>query len=95
MTVYAPMLGTLWRLVESYGLDPSETIPEKLFFPGKKFRFSDRISFEDYDRVQARVAALVKDPAMGIRAGQFTHPSHFGALGFAWLWWRRPVGLTP
>jgi AraC-like DNA-binding protein len=79
------MLGTLWRLVESYGLDPRDSIPERYYHPGKKFRFSDRISYEDYDRIQASVAALVKDPAMGIRAGQHTHPSHFGALGFAWL----------
>ena len=79
------MLGTLWRLVESYGLDPRDAIPEKFFYPGKKFRFTDRIRFEDYDHIQARVAALVKDPAMGIRAGQYTHPAHFGALGFAWL----------
>ena len=79
------MLGTLWRLVESYGLDPHEMIPEKFYRPGKKFRFSDRIRFEDYDHIQAHIAAEVKDPAMGIRAGRFAHPSHFGALGFAWL----------
>ena len=85
MTVYAPMLGTLWRTLESYGIDPREAIPERYFSPGKKFRYSDRIRFEEYDETQARVAALVQDPAMGIRAGQHTHPSHFGALGYAWL----------
>jgi AraC-like DNA-binding protein len=85
MTIYAPLLGTFWRTVESYDLDPRDVIPERFFRPGKKFRFSDRISFEDWDRIHANVAALVKDPAMGIRAGQHTHPSHLGALGFAWL----------
>ena len=85
MTVYAPMLGTLWRTLESYGIDPCEAIPEKYFRPGRKFRYSDRIRFQEYDEIQARVAALVQDPAMGIRTGQNMHPSHLGALGFAWL----------
>lgn len=85
MTVYAPMLGTLWRTLESYGVDPREAIPEKHFRPGRNFRYSDRIRFQDYDEIQARVAALVQDPALGVRTGQHMHPSHFGALGFAWL----------
>lgn len=85
MTVYAPMLGTLWRALESYGIDPGEAIPEKYFRPGRTFRFSDRIRFQEYDEIQARVAALVQDPAFGIRSGQNMHPSHLGALGFAWL----------
>ncbi len=85
MTVYAPMLGMLWRMLESYGIDPSEAIPAKYFRPGEKAESSDRIRFQEFDEIHARVAALVQDQAMGIRAGQNLHPSHLGALGFAWL----------
>lgn len=85
MTVYAPMLGTIWRILDSYGIDPHEAIPEKFYRPGGRFIFADRIRFEDYDAIQAHVASMVKDPAMGLRSGRFLHPSHLGALGYAWL----------
>lgn len=85
MSVYAPMLGTIWRILESYDIDPREVIPEKFYRPDGRFVFADRIRFEDYDSIQAHAAALVKDPAMGIRTGRFLHPSHLGALGYAWL----------
>lgn len=85
MTVYAPLLGTIWRTLESYGIEPHEVIPDKLYRPGGQFTYSDRIRFEDYDAIQARVASMVKDPAMGLKAGLFLHPSHLGAFGYAWL----------
>jgi AraC-like DNA-binding protein len=28
---------------------------------------------------------LIKDPCLGLRAAEFWHPSHFNALGYAWL----------
>lgn len=85
MSVYAPMLGTLWRILESYDIDPREAIPEKFYRPGARFVFAERVSFKDYDAIQAHAAALIKDPAMGVRTGFFAHPSHLGALGYAWL----------
>ncbi len=85
MTIYAPMLGVLWRTLESYGIDPHDVIPSKFFQLGRNGRQSDRIRFKDFDEIHARVAAVVQDPAMGIRAGQNLHPSHLGALGYAWL----------
>ena len=85
MSVYAPMLGTLWRVMESYGIDPREAIPARFYRPGGKFLFADRVSFEDYDAIQTRAASMAQSTTMGIRWGQFVHPSHFGALGYAWL----------
>ena len=37
------------------------------------------------DRFLARAAALIPDPAFGLRAARCWHPSNLGALGFAWL----------
>ena len=85
MSVYAPMLGAIWRILESYGIEPRDVIPEKHYRPGRKFLYADRVSFREYDTIQARAASLVKDPAMGIRMGLLIHPSHLGALGYAWM----------
>ena len=85
MSVYAPMLGTLWRMLESYGVDPREVIDEMHFRPGKKTPISDRIGFAEYDATLAQAATLFKDPAISLRAAEFIHPSHLGALGHAWM----------
>jgi len=85
MSVYAGMLGTIWRTLESYGADPREVIPEKLYRPGDETSKPDRIHFDEYDAIQAQAAALVQDPALGLRVGRYLQPSHLGALGFAWL----------
>jgi AraC-like DNA-binding protein len=79
------MLGTLWRMLEDYGHDPAQVIPEKFYRPGRKPPLSGRIRFVDYDAIQANAASLIKDPTMGIRSASFFHPSHLGALGHAWL----------
>lgn len=79
------MLGTLWRIIESYGIDPREVIPERFYRPGGRLVYADRVSFEDYDAIQTRAAALIRDPAMGVRNGRFVHPSNLGAFGYAWI----------
>lgn len=85
MSVYGPLLGNLWLTLESYDLDPGRVIDEVYFRPGETRFHTERVSSAEYDNALARAAALVKDPAVGIRAAQFLHPSHLGALGHAWL----------
>ena len=85
MSVYAPLLGTLWRTLESYDVDPGLVINESLYRPEKKSLIGERIGFAKYDETLTRAAALVADPAIGIHSAQFLHPSHLGALGHAWL----------
>jgi len=85
MSVYSPLLGHLWRTLDSYGLDPSLAIEERLYRPGSGNRAGHRMSFVDYDSTIARVYELAGDPALGIRSAQFIHPSHLGALGHAWM----------
>lgn len=85
MSVYAPLLGTLWRTLESYGIDPRGVIDEAHYRPGKRSLISKRVGFSEYDAAIARAADRVGDPAIGIRSAQFVHPSYLGALGFAWL----------
>lgn len=85
MTVYAPLLGNLWRTLESYGVDPRHAIDRSLFRPGRDDSISNRISFKDYDDVVMRSIEMAGDPAIGIRSARFIHPSHLGALGYAWM----------
>lgn len=85
MTVFAPLLGILWRTVESYGLDPGLAIDASLYGPEHKSPLPERIRFSDFDNSLARAAELVGDPAFGVRTARFLHPSYFGALGHAWL----------
>lgn len=79
------MLGTIWRTLEAYGIDPSGVIHSKYYSPGSKAAYAGRVRFADYDRIQAHAASLIKDPALGIHSAKFLHPSHLGALGHAWL----------
>jgi len=85
VSVYAPLLGILWRTLESYGIDPRQVIDEVHYRPGERTLMSRRVNFTDYDAAIARAYDLVGDPAIGIRSAQFVHPSHLGALGLAWL----------
>jgi len=85
MSIYAPLVGNLWLTLESYGVDPREVIDEKIYRPGRPSAGNERIQFEDYDDLLTRVASYVSDPALGLRAAEFIHPTHLGALGHAWL----------
>ena len=85
MTIFVPVMGMLWRTIESYGIDPCSVIDESVYRPGNDFRMNERISFKDYDEAQVKVMALVNDPAFGLRVAKYLHPSHLGALGFAWM----------
>jgi len=85
MSVYASTLGTLWLMLESYGVDPCLVIDAAHFRPGKPSSPTKRISFEDFDATLEHAEALVGDPAIGIRIAQYASPSHYGALGYAWM----------
>jgi AraC-like DNA-binding protein len=85
LSIYAPLVGLIWRVLESYGLDPRAVIDESHYRPGDESATDRRVSFEYYDAVQKKAAELIGDPAIGLKSAQFLHPSHLGALGYAWL----------
>ena len=84
MSVYRPLVGALWRTLEHYGVDPSLAIGPDLYSPGDEAD-GGRVSFDTYNRAHARAAELVGDAAFGLRMAEQLHPSHVGALGYAWL----------
>ena len=85
MTVYAPLVGMLWRTLESYGIDPRRVVDEHVYQPGEPYWHTRRIPWKAYEQMELKAAELVSDPVAGLRAGEMIHPSHLGALGHAWL----------
>jgi AraC-like DNA-binding protein len=85
MTIYVPLIGMLWRTLDSYGLNPDSVIPENIYRPGAEPGFDDRISYEAFEALLRQTVDLVGDPAIGLRAAEQLHPSHLGALGYAWM----------
>ena len=73
------------RLVEMHGIDAHDLVREAGIDPAALRDPSARISSDMADRFLARAAALIPDPAFGLRAARCWHPSNLGALGFAWL----------
>lgn len=85
MSVYAPLLGHLWQILASYGLDPRLVINADHYRPGSVAHRGKRITFAEYDATITRTAELTQDPALGVRSARHLHPSHLGALGHAWM----------
>jgi AraC-like DNA-binding protein len=85
MSVYAPLLGHLWKTLESYGVDPRLVIDKAQYRPDDASLGARRIVFAQYDATLARAVALVGDPAIGVRSARFFNPSYLGALGLAWM----------
>ncbi len=85
MSVYAPLLGHVWRTLEAYGVDPRAVIDARLYRPGDDSLAARRVSFADYDDALQRAFRAVDDPALAVRSARYLHPSHLGSLGHAWL----------
>ena len=47
MSVYAPLLGHLWRTLESYGVDPRGVIDEAHYRPNDSSLPARRVSFAE------------------------------------------------
>lgn len=85
MSVLAPSIGILWRVIESYGLDPEAYFVREGLDIQWPMEPGTRVPYETVDRIRARAAADSGDPAFGLRSADFVHPSQLGALGYAFL----------
>lgn len=76
---------SIWRALESYGLDPAPVFeragldPRKLHDPNARYR--DRSIY----RLWRIALDKTRDPYLGFRVASFWHPSAAHALGYAWL----------
>jgi AraC-like DNA-binding protein len=85
MTVYAPLVGILWRIVEANGHDPRSLINSELYDPESSSLYNDRVTWDDLVRIEQKAMNLIDDPTLGLQMADHIHPSHLGALGHAWL----------
>lgn len=75
----------LWKVIAEYGHDPEPIFTrqgidfEMLLTPGM------RVSQGKKEGLWLTAAKIIGDPCFGLHAAKFWHPSHFNALGYAWL----------
>ncbi len=85
LTHFAPATNMLWKYLESIEIDPEPLYkkaginPELLLNPGA------RINIQSIDTLWQQVDGVIDDPCFAIDMAAFWHPSHSGALGYAWL----------
>ena len=85
VTVIASTSQTLWRILESRGIEPGPLFREAGLDPQCFQQAGARFDDASLDRAWARATELTGDPCIGLRAASFTNPGSFQALGFAWL----------
>jgi len=73
------------RLLEMHGLDASVLLRAQGIDPSVTSNPAMRVPTAQWEAVMSRAAALISDPAFGLRAARCWHPSNLGALGHAWL----------
>lgn len=85
LTYSAPAVGITLKIIRSHGVDPDPLMrklhidPKRVSDPNARFRYTQ------IDDLWALAVAQVDDPAFGLKAAEFWHPSQLGALGYAWL----------
>ncbi len=85
MSVLAQSVGNLWRVIESYGLDPEALFKAEDLAIQWPIEPGTRVSYDKLDAVRARAAAASGDPLFGLRTASCLHPAQLGALGYAVL----------
>lgn len=90
MTVYAPAADYLWELVRSYGIDPTPVFEQAGVDPKQRFDPNARLTRPQMNALHAAALEATGDEAIGLRVVNTFHPSHMGALGYAWLASRTP-----
>ncbi len=85
MSLFAPLASSLWKQIESYGLEPAALFKKAGVDPESIFDSGTRISTESFEHLFDRAIELSGDPLFGVHAEEYFRPSHLGALGFAWL----------
>jgi len=75
----------VWKLLEEYGHDPASVFLETGLGPKLMHNPDARISYIVEDKLWSKTSELIADPCYGLYAIRYWHPSHFGALGYAWL----------
>jgi len=75
----------LWKILEFYGHDPAPIFLRQGINREMMMKSGMRISYRKSHNLWEKASELIKTPCFGLRAVEYWHPSHFNALGYAWL----------
>jgi len=75
----------LWNILKDYGYDPESIFLEEGIDREMILKPGVRITHARVDNIWSKVSELIDDPCFGLHGAKFWHPSHFNALGYAWL----------
>jgi AraC-like DNA-binding protein len=85
MSVFAPIISSLWKQIEDSGLDPEPLFRKHDVSSDTRFDPNARISYTKIDRIRAEAVVLSRDSLFGLKEAKYTSPAQIGPLGFAWL----------
>lgn len=75
----------LWKILEKHGFDAEAIFLKEGITRDMIMNAGLRISHARAAKLWKRVTGIIEDPCFGLHAVKFLHPSHFNALGYAWL----------
>lgn len=84
-TIFAPAMDMTWKVVQTYGVDPEALFKEQGIDARKIADPNARVNKAAINRVWARASEFIDEPGFALKVADFLHPSHLGALGYAWL----------
>lgn len=90
MSVYAPAADYIWELVRESGHEPGPVFKDAGVDPELRFDSNARLSRTQMNALHIAAQKATGDVALGLRSVAAFHPSHMGALGYAWLASRTP-----
>jgi AraC-like DNA-binding protein len=76
---------TLWRVIDSYGLDPAAVFERAGLDPSRWNEPGARFDDDKLDRAWILATELTGDPCIGLRVARHFSPASLQALGFVWL----------
>lgn len=85
LSYLAPAVNITLKIIESYGIDPTPLLKKLEIDPNKIEDANARFNYRKIDQLWFEASTIAADPCFGLRAAKFWHPSHMGALGYAWL----------
>ncbi len=85
LTHFAPATNLLWKYLESVDIDPEPLYKKAGIAPELLLNPNARLNISAVDALWDQAATIIEDPCFAIDMAEFWHPSHMGALGYAWL----------
>jgi AraC-like DNA-binding protein len=85
MSLFAPVLGFLWKSADDFGLDAEALMREAGIDPNLRQDINARITEHQFDELAWLARRHSHDDAFIFHLIGNMHPSYLGALGYAWM----------